>query len=68
MSTYELVIFLISFVVSSSVGLCLLLWLPAELPKKYCAWVRSMSPGERAILIVALLILFSVWLIYDVSK
>ena len=36
--------------------------------QKYCEWVRWLSAWEKAVLILLLLILFSVWLIYDVSK
>lgn len=35
---------------------------------KISDWLVLLTPGERAILLVALLILFSVWLIFDVSK
>lgn len=34
---------------------------------RYYLWTRRLSPGEQAILIVVLLILFSIWLIFDVT-
>lgn len=36
--------------------------------RKYYYWLASLSPWEASVLILLLLILFSVWLIFDVSK